>query len=84
MANEISVLLHLQVLTHCSLVATYGVIEQRVNTGLANGLSPILYRQSIPTPMLTYCQLYHSNDLGWNFNQNTIIFTQENAFESVC
>ena len=38
-----------------------------------------------PEPMLTFCQLGHRDKLQWNFNQNTIIFIQENAFENaVC
>ena len=34
-------------------------------------------------PMLGYCQLDPWNKLQWNFNQNTNIFIQENAYENV-
>ena len=40
----------------------------------------LLGAKALPEPMLAYCQL---NKFQWNSNRNSIIFIQENAFESV-
>ena len=34
-------------------------------------------------PMLGYCQLNPQEQLQWNYNQNTEIFIEENAFENI-
>ena len=39
--------------------------------------------KQLSEPMLEYCKLDPRNKLQWNFNQNSYIYIQENAFENV-
>ena len=39
--------------------------------------------QPLSQPMLGYCQLDPCEQIRWNFNQNTQLFIQENAYENI-
>ena len=50
-----------------------------VSTGSGNGLSPLCHQ--VITGTNAYFKLDHERQ--WKFNQNTIFFTKENAYENV-
>ena len=68
-----------------SLRPSDACIRQKTITGLDNGLSP--GRRSAPNQYLNHCRnmvnLDLLNKLQWNIKQNSYVFIQENAFESV-
>ena len=43
----------------------------------------LLGAKPLPEPMVSYCQLDFWEYIKWNSNQNSIMLTQENAFENV-
>ena len=62
-------------LTHLTLVPHIYTSVNRISVGSDNGLSPVR-RQAIVNWTLR-------NKLQWNFDKNTKLFIQENAFENI-
>ena len=77
--NDASMSLGLKELTDWGLVT-----PQWSGSSFKQWLITCLAQMPLTQPMLTWCQLGHSNKLQWNLNQSAKIFFQGNASENVC
>ena len=64
-------------LSHCGLVPPYGVSLVQLMVWFLFGNKPLLKQ------MLTIISCTLRNKFEWKFNQNMIIFIQENGFENI-